>query len=86
MTSCLIWVIIQHNDYNVQVHARVDEVAVGKLSLNLTCFNKESMSVFGNNLKLAIGNLMPFTECLPLTVDYLNSVTLTPKKDYNTNR
>ncbi|XP_057804674.1 mini-chromosome maintenance complex-binding protein [Salvia miltiorrhiza] len=69
-----------------KVHARVDEVAVGKLSLNLTCFNKESMSVFGNNLKLAVGSLMPFTECLPLTVDYLNSVTLAPKKDYNTNR
>ncbi|XP_041991508.1 mini-chromosome maintenance complex-binding protein-like isoform X1 [Salvia splendens] len=69
-----------------RVHARVDEVAVGKLSLNLTCFNKENMSVFGNNLKLVIGSLMPFTECLPLTVDYLNSVTLAPKKDYNTNR
>ncbi|KAL1559287.1 mini-chromosome maintenance complex-binding protein-like isoform X1 [Salvia divinorum] len=69
-----------------RVHARVDEVAVGKLSLNLTCFNKENMSVLGNNLKLVIGSLMPFTECLPLTVDYLNSVTLTPKKDYITNR
>ncbi|KAG6415959.1 hypothetical protein SASPL_123380 [Salvia splendens] len=69
-----------------RVHARVAEVAVGKLSLNLTCFNKENMSVFGNNLKHAIGSLMPFTECLPLTVDYLNSVTLAPKKDYNTNR
>ncbi|KAH6773875.1 E2F target protein 1 [Perilla frutescens var. frutescens] len=69
-----------------KVHARVDEVAVGKLSLNLTCFNKESMSVFGNNLKLAMGNLIPFTERLSLTVDYLNTVSLAPKKDYNTNR
>lgn len=70
----------------MQVHARVDAVAVGKLSLNLTGFNKESISVFGNNLKLAIRNLVPFSECLSLTVDYLNSVTLAPKKDYNTNR
>lgn len=68
------------------MHARVDSVAVGKLSLNLIGFNKESISVFGNNLKLAIRNLVPFSECLSFTVDYLNSVTLAPKKDYNTNR
>lgn len=69
-----------------QVHARIDTVAVGKLSLNLTCLNKESMSVFGQRLKHAIGNLLPFTHYLPLTVDYLNTVSLVPKKDYNTNR
>ncbi|PIN20487.1 Conserved membrane protein [Handroanthus impetiginosus] len=69
-----------------RVHARIDSIAVGKLSLNLTCFNKESMSVFGNHLKLAMENLLPFTQCLPLTVDYLNSVSLIPKKDYSTNR
>ncbi|KAK6121773.1 hypothetical protein DH2020_044488 [Rehmannia glutinosa] len=57
-----------------------------KLSLNLTCFNKESASVFGNNLKRAIENLLPFTERLPLTIDYLNTVSLAPKKDYSTNR
>ncbi|KAI3470949.1 hypothetical protein Pfo_027612 [Paulownia fortunei] len=69
-----------------RVHARVDSIAVGKLSLNLTCFNKESASVFGNHLKLAIENLLPLTEYLPLTVDYLNTVSLAPKKDYSTNR
>ncbi|KAK6145683.1 hypothetical protein DH2020_022503 [Rehmannia glutinosa] len=69
-----------------RVHARVDSIAVGKLSLNLTCFNKESASVFGNNLKRAIENLLPFTERLPLTIDYLNTVSLAPKKDYSTNR
>ncbi|KAL3650336.1 hypothetical protein CASFOL_006739 [Castilleja foliolosa] len=69
-----------------RVHARVDSVAVGKLSLNLTCFNKESMSVFGDRLKRAIENLLPSSECLPLTIDYLNTVPLAPKKDYNTNR
>ncbi|KAK4489326.1 hypothetical protein RD792_005130 [Penstemon davidsonii] len=69
-----------------RVHARVDSIAVGKLSLNLTCFNNESASVFGDRLKFAIKNLVPFTQCLPLTVDYLNTVTLAPKKDYNTDR
>ncbi|KAL8462886.1 hypothetical protein ACS0TY_033768 [Phlomoides rotata] len=69
-----------------RVHARVDSIAVGKLSLNLTCLNKESISVFGNNIKLAVENLVPFTDYAPLTVDYLNTVSLAPKKDYNTNR
>ncbi|KAL0359119.1 UNVERIFIED_CONTAM: Mini-chromosome maintenance complex-binding protein [Sesamum angustifolium] len=69
-----------------RVHARIDSIAVGKLSLNLTCFNKESISVFGNHLKLAMESLLPFTQCLSLTVDYLNTVSLAPKKDYRTNR
>ncbi|CAA0837963.1 Mini-chromosome maintenance complex-binding protein [Striga hermonthica] len=69
-----------------RVHTRVDSIAVGKLSLNLTCLGKESMSVFGNHLKCAIENLVPFTQCLPLTIDYLNTVSLAPKKDYSTNR
>ncbi|CAI9774932.1 unnamed protein product [Fraxinus pennsylvanica] len=69
-----------------RVHARVDTIAVGKLSLNLTCFNKESTSVFGNRLKLAIEDLLPFTHYLPLTIERLNTVSLSPKKDYNTNR
>ncbi|CAK9135879.1 unnamed protein product [Ilex paraguariensis] len=69
-----------------RVHARVDSLAVGKFSLNLTSFSKETVSVFGNGLNLAINNLVPFTQCIPLTVDYLNSVTLAPRKDYQANR
>lgn len=68
------------------VYSRVGAVAVGKLSLNLNCFNKESMSVFGPQLLLAIKNLLPFTQCISLTVDYLNTASLSPKKDYETNR
>ena len=71
---------------SLQVHARVDTVAVGKLSLNLTCLNKESISIFGNRLNLAIRNLVPFAHSLPLTIDYLNSVSLAPRKDYQINR
>lgn len=70
----------------MQVHARVDTIAVGKLSLNLTCLNKESTSVFGSRLRLAIEDLLPFTHYLPLTIEHLNTVSLSPKKDYNTNR
>lgn len=69
-----------------QVHARVDNVAVGKLSLNLTSLSKESVSVFGNQLRCAVENLLPFTYCMPLTLEYLNTASLAPKKDYQTNR
>ncbi|XP_055831428.1 mini-chromosome maintenance complex-binding protein isoform X2 [Solanum dulcamara] len=69
-----------------KVHARVDSIAVGKLSLNLTCFNKETLSVYGHRLNLVLKNLLPFTHCVPLTVDYLNKTHLAPKKDYQTNR
>lgn len=70
----------------LQVHTRVGLVAVGKLSLNLTCFNKEILTVFGNCIKGAVSNLVPFTMCLPLTIDHLNSASLAPAKDYETNR
>lgn len=69
-----------------QVHARADNFAVGKLSLNLTCLSKESVSVFGNQLRLAFQNILPFTHYVPLTVEYLNTASLAPKKDYQTNR
>ncbi|GMH27107.1 hypothetical protein Nepgr_028950 [Nepenthes gracilis] len=68
------------------VHARVDTLAVGKLSLNLTCFTKEHASVFGSRLNLAVKNLLPFTQYIPLTIEYLNNTSLAPKKDYQTNR
>eukprot|EP00257_Ricinus_communis_P017314 XP_015575726.1 mini-chromosome maintenance complex-binding protein [Ricinus communis] len=69
-----------------RVHARVDNVAVGKLSLNLTCLSKESISIFGTQLSIAVKNLLPFTSCIPLTVEYLNRSSLAPKKDYQSNR
>ncbi|XP_023553593.1 mini-chromosome maintenance complex-binding protein-like [Cucurbita pepo subsp. pepo] len=69
-----------------KVHARVDSLAVGKLSLNLTGFNNESMSIFGNQLRLTVKCLLPFTEYIPLTVEYLNTASLAPKKDFEINR
>ncbi|KAI9102164.1 hypothetical protein K1719_023674 [Acacia pycnantha] len=69
-----------------RVHVRVDTVSVGKLSLNLTCFSKEIVSVFGNQLTTSIKNILPFSCCIPLTVDYLNTASLAPWKDYDNNR
>lgn len=68
------------------MHARVDSLAVGKLSLNLTCFNKETASIFVSQLGLAIKDLLPFTQSIPLTVENLNAASLAPRKDYQTNR
>ncbi|WMV33685.1 hypothetical protein MTR67_027070 [Solanum verrucosum] len=88
---CLIHKKLSNQDFisgspTLEVHARVDSTAVGKLSLNLTCFNKETLSVYGLRLNLALKNLLPFTHCVPLTVDYLNKIPLAPKKNYQTNR
>nr|DAD23658.1 TPA_asm: hypothetical protein HUJ06_025121 [Nelumbo nucifera] len=44
-----------------KVHARVDTVAVGKFSINPTGFTKENAPIFGNQLNLAVQNLLPFT-------------------------
>ena len=70
----------------MQVHVRVDSVAVGKLSFNLSGFDKSSISVFGNRINDAIKNLIPYIQRMPHTVDYLNTASLAPVKDYQTNR
>ncbi|KAG1338973.1 putative 5-amino-6-(5-phospho-D-ribitylamino)uracil phosphatase, chloroplastic [Cocos nucifera] len=69
-----------------KLRARVDVVTVGKLSLNLTSFTRESASVFGNQLTAAIQMLLPFTHAIPLTVEYLNTATLKPRKNNQTGR
>ncbi|CAN8317626.1 unnamed protein product [Cochlearia groenlandica] len=69
-----------------KVHGRVDNVAVGKLSLNLIHLNKESMSIFGTQLRNALKSLLPFTQSIPLTIEYLNTASFGPKKDYQINR
>ncbi|XP_008782636.2 mini-chromosome maintenance complex-binding protein [Phoenix dactylifera] len=69
-----------------RLRARVDVVTVGKLSLNLTSFTRESASVFGNQLTAAIQMLLPFTHAIPLTVEYLNTATLKPRKNNQTGR
>ncbi|KEH35552.1 putative mini-chromosome maintenance complex-binding protein [Medicago truncatula] len=68
-----------------KVEARVDALAVGKFSVNFTCFSKETASI-GKQLNHAVKNLVPFTHCMPLTVQYLNTASLAPKKNYDTNR
>ncbi|XP_076908974.1 mini-chromosome maintenance complex-binding protein-like [Bidens hawaiensis] len=69
-----------------KVHVRVDSIAVGKLSLNLTGFDKSSISVFRNRINDMLKNLIPFSQCIPLTVEYFNTASLAPVKDYQTNR
>ncbi|KAK8537934.1 hypothetical protein V6N12_044075 [Hibiscus sabdariffa] len=63
-----------------KVHTRVDDVAVGKLSLNLTGLSKESVSVFGTRLNQTFKNMLPFTNCMPLTLEYVNIASLASRK------
>ncbi|KAF8402509.1 hypothetical protein HHK36_010594 [Tetracentron sinense] len=69
-----------------KVHTRVATVALGKLSLHLTVLTKESMSVCGNQLKFAFQSLLPFTQYSALTVEHLNTASLSPRKNYQANR
>lgn len=66
--------------------ARSDWISVGKLSLNLTSFTRESASIFGNQLVDTIRNVLPFSQAIPLSVQYLNSAALQPRKNNQTGR
>ncbi|KAJ6831676.1 mini-chromosome maintenance complex-binding protein [Iris pallida] len=69
-----------------KLRARSDWLTVGNLSLNLTSFTRESASIFGDQLIKTIQSLLPFSQALPLTVEYLNTGTLQPRKNNQTGR
>jgi len=71
---------------SMQLRNRVDVVTVGRLSLNFTGFNKESASIFGNQLYSLIQKLVPYSQAIPLSIDYLNTATLQPRKDNKSGR
>ncbi|XP_062193601.1 mini-chromosome maintenance complex-binding protein [Phragmites australis] len=65
---------------------RVDVVTVGRLSLNFTGFNREGASIFGNQLHTLIQRLVPYSQTIPLSIEYLNTATLQPRKDNKSGR
>ncbi|KAK8936132.1 Mini-chromosome maintenance complex-binding protein [Platanthera zijinensis] len=69
-----------------RVRGKVDVVALGKLSLNLTGFTRESASVFGNRLNDTIMKLLPFSKVIPISVEYLNTAVLQPRKNNQSGR
>lgn len=70
-----------------QVHARVEPVAVGKLSLNLTEIGRAANGCqFTKILAEAIQELLPCSHSVPLTIEYLNKASVAPRKNYQTNR
>eukprot|EP01018_Ginkgo_biloba_P015120 Gb_33880 [translate_table: standard] len=70
-----------------QVHARVEPVAVGKLSLNLTGIERErNADLFTKTLTETIQDLLPCSHFLPLSIEYLNKASVAPRKNYQTNR
>ncbi|KAJ3693792.1 hypothetical protein LUZ60_009272 [Juncus effusus] len=69
-----------------KLRVKSELASVGRLSLNLTGFTRETNSIFGNKLNEALKMLLPFSLSIPLTVEYLNNATLQPKKDNHTGR
>uniref|UniRef100_A0ACD5TRH0 Uncharacterized protein n=1 Tax=Avena sativa TaxID=4498 RepID=A0ACD5TRH0_AVESA len=69
-----------------RLRTRVDVVTVGRLSLNFTGFNRESASIFGNQLNTLIQRLVPYSQAIPLSIEYLNTATLQPRKDNKSGR
>jgi hypothetical protein len=65
---------------------KVDVVTVGRLSLNFTGFNRESVSIFGNQLNNLFQRLLPYSQVIPLSIEYLNTATLQPRKDNQSGR
>jgi hypothetical protein len=84
-------ICIWFNDFlvfsiSLQLRTRVDVVTVGRLSLNFTGFNRESASIFGNQLNTLIQRLVPYSQAIPLSIEYLNTTTLQPRKDNKSGR
>eukprot|EP00897_Mesotaenium_endlicherianum_P000995 jgi/Mesen1/10897/ME000095S10230 len=72
-----------------RVHARVDPVAIGQLSLNLTGVGAGGAGLSSGDIRgltAALGQLLPRAHALPLTLEALNSAPMAPHKDYDTNR
>ncbi|KAK1661867.1 hypothetical protein QYE76_050026 [Lolium multiflorum] len=69
-----------------RLRTRVDVVTVGRLSLNFTGFNRESASIFGNQLNTLIQRLVPYSQAIPLSIEYLNTTALQPRKDNKSGR
>ncbi|KQK02854.1 hypothetical protein BRADI_2g04117v3 [Brachypodium distachyon] len=69
-----------------RLRTKVDLVTVGRLSLNFTGFNRESASIFGNRLNTLVQRLVPYSQAIPLSIDYLNTATLQPRKDNKSGR
>ncbi|KAJ4769054.1 Mini-chromosome maintenance complex-binding protein [Rhynchospora pubera] len=69
-----------------KLRVKSDVASVGRLSLNLTGFTQESASIFGKQLNNAIKTLLPYSHTIPLTIEYLNTAMLQPKKDNESGR
>ncbi|CAK9260337.1 unnamed protein product [Sphagnum jensenii] len=72
-----------------QVHTRVDSMALGKLSLNLTGCNpgvQGAPSPLAVSASNTIAKLLPRSHLMPLSLHSLNLASIAPRKDYAANR
>lgn len=72
-----------------RVHARVEPMAVGKLSLNLMDSSgslEGTSSLLASRVSQAIAALLPRSHLMPLSLEYLNGKLIAPRKNYSSNR
>ncbi|GLV40815.1 uncharacterized protein CBL_13682 [Carabus blaptoides fortunei] len=69
-----------------RVYMRKDVMAIGKFSLNLSGVPSQAYANYCEQLYEFLELLVPKSHYLPMTLDNLNDLTFTPKKDYDCNR
>ncbi|KAH7443769.1 hypothetical protein KP509_02G050200 [Ceratopteris richardii] len=71
-----------------RVHARVEPMAVGKLSLNIVEPRpmKDGSTSFIQMVSHTISTLLPRSHLMSLSLEFLNEKLIAPKKNYSSNR
>ncbi|MCO5600015.1 hypothetical protein L7F22_054123 [Adiantum nelumboides] len=71
-----------------RIHARVEPMAVGKLSLNIVESSalRDGVSLPTSMVSQAIAALLPRSHLMPLSLEYLNDKLIAPRKNYRNNR
>ncbi|KAI5074125.1 hypothetical protein GOP47_0010086 [Adiantum capillus-veneris] len=71
-----------------RVHARVEPMAVGKLSLNIveSSASREGVFLPATMVSQAIAALLPRSHLMPLSLEFLNEKPIAPRKNYSSNR
>ncbi|KAI4470066.1 hypothetical protein MML48_1g03068 [Holotrichia oblita] len=69
-----------------RVYLRRDLMPLGTFTLNISNIPVRAVEDYGNKLYDLLQMLLPKSHYLPMTLENMNDLTFTPKKDYNCNR
>ncbi|KRT82765.1 hypothetical protein AMK59_3144, partial [Oryctes borbonicus] len=69
-----------------KVYLRRDLMPLGTFTLNISNIPIDGVEDYGSKLYDLLQNLLPKSYYLPMTLENMNDLTFTPKKDYNCNR